>query len=97
MKEKYVTGQHSLSQVALMLKEKATFLQIDDKELFGEDFRDHLTKILKAKEQSIQAISEVSKSTNWKRPFQEGPSFYQGRLNVGQKFKSNCNGKYILF
>ena len=64
VKEKYVTGQHSLSQVALMLKEKATFLQIDDKELFGEDFRDHLTKILKAKEQSIQAISEVSKSTN---------------------------------
>ena len=87
----------SSSQVASMFKEKAAFLQKHDQALFGKDFRDHLTEILKAKKQSIKAITEVSKSTNRKRPFREGPSFYQGRPNGGQKFRSNYNGKYILF
>ena len=91
-----VTGTSS-SQMASMLKEKAALLQKHDQALFGKDFRDHLTKSLKAKKQSIEAIPEVSKSTNRKRPFQEGPSFYQGRRNGGQKFRSNYNGKYILF
>ena len=87
----------SSSQVALMLKEKAAFLQKHDQALFGKDFRDHLTESLKAKKQSIDAIAEVSKSTNRKRPFREGPSFYQGRPNGGQKFRSSYNGKHILF
>ena len=91
-----VTGTSS-SQVASILKEKAAFLQKHDQALFGKDFRDHLTESLKAKKQSIEAITEVSKSTNRKRPFREGPSFYQGRPNGGQKFRSNYNGKYILF
>ena len=91
-----VTGTSS-SQVASMLKEKAALLQKHDQALFGKDFRDHLTESLKAKKQSIEAIPEVSKSTNRKRPFREGPSFYQGRRNGGQKFRSNYNGKYILF
>ena len=91
-----VTGTSS-SQVASMLKEKAAFLQKHDQALFGKDSRDHLTESLKEKKQPIEAITEVSKSTNRKRPFREGPSFYQGRPNGGQKFRSNHNGKYILF
>ena len=91
-----VTGTSS-SQLASMVKEKAAFLQKHDEALFGNDFRDHLTESLKAKKQSIEAITEISKSTSRKRPFREGPSFYQGRPNGGQKFKSNYNGKYILF
>ena len=78
-----------------MLKEKAAFLQKHDQALFGKDFRDHLTESLKAKKQSIDAIAEVSKSTNRKRPFREGPSFYQGRPDewrgAGQKFRSIYN------
>ena len=70
-----VTGTSS-SQVASMLKEKAAFLQKHDQALFGKDFRDNLMGSLKAKKQSIEAITEVSKSTNRKRPFREGPSFY---------------------
>ena len=62
-----------------MLKQKAAFLQKHDQALFGKDFRDHLTESLKAKKQSIEVIAEVSKSTSRKRPFREGPSFYQGK------------------
>ena len=93
-----VTGTSS-SQVALVLKEKAAFLQKHDQALFGKDFRDHLTESLKAKKQSIEAIAEFIKCTNRKRPVREGPSFYQERPNGegGQKFRSNYNGKYILF
>ena len=69
-----VTGT-SLSQVASMLKEKATFPQKHNKVLFRIYFRDHLTKSLKAKKQSIEEIAEVGKSTNRKRPFREGLSF----------------------
>ena len=65
--------------------------------IFGKDFRENLTKSLKAKRKSIEAIAEVSKSINRKRPFWEGPSFYQGSPNGRQKFRSNFNGKYILF
>ena len=81
-----VTGTSS-SQVASMLKEKAAFPQKHDQALFGKYFRDHLTESLKAKKQSIEAITEVSKSTNRKRPFREGPLFYQGRLNGGAKIQ----------
>ena len=93
-----VTGTSS-SQVASVLKEKAAFLQKHDQALFGKDFRDCLTESLKAKKKSIEPIAEVSKSTNRKRTFRESPSFYQGKPNGrgGQKFRSNCNGKYILF
>ena len=77
-----VTGTSS-SQVTSMLKEKVAFLQKHDQAPFGKDFRAHLTESLKAKKQSIEAITEVSKSTNRKRPFQEGPSFYQGSPNEG--------------
>ena len=58
----------SSSQVASMLKEKAAFLQKHDKALFGKDFRDHLTKTLKAKEQSVKAIAE-------RNPFERAPHF----------------------
>ena len=62
------TGTSS-SQVTSMLKEKAALLHKYDQALFGKDFRDHLTESLKAKKQSIEAIAEVSKSTNRVRPF----------------------------
>ena len=88
-----VTGTTS-SQAASMLKEKTVFLQNHDQALLGKYFRDHLTKSLEAKKQSIEAIAKVSKSTNRKRPFREGPSFYQGRPKI-QKFRSNYNDKYI--
>ena len=91
-----VTGTSS-SQVASMLKEKVAFLQKHNQALFGKDFRDHLTESLKAKKQSIEAIAEVSKSSNRKRPFPEAPSFYQGRPDGRQKIRFNYNGKSILF
>ena len=91
-----VTGTSS-SQVASMLKEKLVFLRKHDQALFAKDFRDHLTKSLKAKTQSIAATAEVRKSTNRRRVIREGLSFYQGRPNGRKKFKSNYNGKYILF
>ena len=91
-----VTGTSS-SQVASMLKEKLVFLRKHDQALFAKDFRDHLTKSLKAKTQSIAATAEVRKSSNRRRVIREGLSFYQGRPNGRQKFKSNYNGKYILF
>ena len=87
-----VTGTSS-SQVASMLKEKVVFLRKHDQALFAKDFRDHLTKSLKAKTQSIAATAEVRKSTNRRRVILEGLSFYQGRPNGRQKFKSNYNGK----
>ena len=90
------TGTSS-SQVASMLKEKVAFLQKHDQTLFGKDFRDHLIESLQAKRQSIEAVAEVSKFTNRKRPFREGPSFYQGSPNGRQKFRSNYNSKYVLF
>ena len=83
-----VTGTSSL-QVASMIKEKAAFLQKLDQALFGKGFRDLLTESLKAKKQSIEAIAEVSKSNNRKRPFRDGPSFYQGKPNGGQKLRSS--------
>ena len=85
------------SQVASMLKEKVAFLQKHDQVLFGKYFRDHLNESLQAKRQYIEAVAEVSKSTNRKRTFREGPSFYQGSPNGRQKFRSNYNSKYILF
>ena len=91
------TSQEPPHHVASMLKEKAAFLPKHDQALFGKDFRDHLTESLKAKRHSIKAIAEISKSTNRKRSFREGPSFYQGWPNGRQKFRSNYNGKYILF
>ena len=94
-----VTGTSS-SQVASVLKEKVAFLQKHDQALFGKDFRSHLTKILKAKKQSIEAIAEVSKSTNRKRPFERSPYFIkedQMEGGGGQKGRSEYNGKYILF
>ena len=91
-----VTGTSS-SEVASMLKEKVVFLRKHDQALFAKDFRDHLTKSLKAKTQSIAATAEVRKSTNRRRVIREGLSFYQGRPNGRQKFESNYNGKYILF
>ena len=49
---------------------------------------------MKAKQQSIEAIAEVSKSINRKGPFKTAP---HSRPNWGQKFRSNYNDKYILF
>ena len=49
---------------------------------------------MKAKQQSIEAIAEVSKSINRKGPFKTPP---HSRPNWGQKFRSNYNDKYILF
>ena len=75
-----ITGTSS-SQVALILKEKAVFLQKHDQALFGKDFRDYLTESLKAKKQSIEAIAAVSKFTNRKRPFDRAPHFIkEGRM-----------------
>ena len=59
-------------------RKKVAFLQKHDQAHYGKYLRD-LTESLKAKKQSIEAIAEVCKSTNRKRPFREGPSFYQGR------------------
>ena len=73
-----VTGTSS-SQVASILNEKAAFLRKHNQALFRKGFRDHLSESLKGKKQFIEVTAEVSKSTNRKRPFREGPSFYQGK------------------
>ena len=69
--------------MAWRLNEKTAFLQKHDQALFGKDFSDPVTESLKAKKQSMEAIVEVSRSTNRKRPFRKGPSFQQGRPNGG--------------
>ena len=71
-----VTGTSS-SQVPSVLKEKATFLQKHEQALFGKDFRDDLTIILKTRKQSIKALAEVSKSTNERGPFGRAHHFIQ--------------------
>ena len=95
-----VTGTSS-SQVASILNEKAAFLRKHNQVLFRKGFRDHLSESLKGKKQFIEVTAELSKSTNRKRPFREGPSFYQGKPIGGgggrQKLRSSYNGKYILF
>ena len=70
----YWVSQGPPHHKASILKEEAAFLQKQDRVLFGKDFKDHLIKSLKAKKQSVEAIAKVSKSTNRKRPFREGPS-----------------------
>ena len=47
-----------------MLKDKVSFLQKNDKALFGKEFADNLAETIKAKKQSIEAITEVSRPTN---------------------------------
>ena len=78
----------SLSQVASMLQDKAIFLQKHNHVLFGKDFRDNLTKSLKAKKESIEAIADVSKSNSRKRSFREDEC-YQQRPNGGGGKKSD--------
>ena len=78
-----VTGT-SPSQVASILKEKAAFLQKHDEVLFEKDFRDYLSESLKAKKQSIEAIAEVNKTMNRKRPFRRVPHFLmEGQMGGG--------------
>ena len=95
-----VTGT-SPSQVASILKEKTAFLQKHDEVLFEKDFRDYLSESLKAKKQSIEAIAEVNKTMNRKRPFRRVPHFLMegqtGGGGEGQKTRSSNDGKYNLF
>ena len=74
-----VTGNSS-PQVVSMLWEKAAFLQKHDQAFFGKDFRDYLTKSLKAKKQSIDTTAEVSKFTNRKSPFQGSHVIKEGQM-----------------
>ena len=70
--------------MASILKEKAAFLQKHDEVLFEKDFRDYLSEILKAKKQSIEAIAEVNKTMNRKRPFWRVPHFLmEGQMGGG--------------
>ena len=67
-----VTGTSPSQVASMLLKEKTKLLQKHNQALFGKVFRDHLTAnlSLKVKKQSkkqfkaIEAIEEVSKSTN---------------------------------
>ena len=63
----------STTQVAAMLKEKATVLQKHNKALFGKEFTDNLAESIKAKKQSIETVTEVSRP-NIRKPFRGGPS-----------------------
>ena len=83
-----VTGT-SPSQVASILKEKTAFLQKHDEVLFEKDFRDYLSESLKAKKQSIEAIAEVNKTMNRKRPFRRVPHF----LMEGQTWGGGGRGR----
>ena len=93
-----VTGT-SNAQVAAILKEKASFLQKHDKALFGKEFADNLAETVKAKRQSIGAITELSRPTN-RQPFRGGPS--QNNMGGGQRQHQNKdykqgNGKGLFF
>ena len=70
----------STTQIAAMLKEKASFLQKHDKALFGKELTDNLAETIKAKRQSIVAITEVSRPNN-RQPFRGGPS--QNKMGGG--------------
>ena len=71
----------STKQVAVMLKEKASFLQKHDKALFGKEFNHNLAETIKAKKQSIEAITEVRRPNN-RQPFRGGPS--QNKVGWGR-------------
>ena len=78
------------AEVKSMLKEKASLLQQDDKNLFGKQFREHLTETIKAKKQSKEIFCELS--TEKKRnsmPFRNGPSVNGGRNVYFPKFRNN--------
>ena len=81
-----VTGT-STTQVAAMLNEKGSFLQKHDKALFEKEFNDNLAETIKPKEQSIEAITEVSRPNN-RQPFRSGPS--QNKMGGGQR---QCHNK----
>ena len=63
----------STTQLAALLKEKASFLQKDDKSLFRKEFTDNLAETIKAKKQFLETITEVSIPKNC-QPFRVGPS-----------------------
>ena len=65
-----------------MLKEKASFLQKYDKALFRKEFTDNLAEIIKAKKQSIEAITEANRLNN-RQPFRGGPA--QNKMGGGQR------------
>ena len=93
-----VTGT-STTQVAAMLKEIASFLQKYDMALFGKEFTDNFTETIKAKKQSIEAITEVSRPNN-RQPFRSGPA--QNKMSGWQRQYHNKgykqgNGKMLFF
>ena len=93
-----VTGK-STTQVAVMLKEKAPFLQKHNKALFGKEFTDNLAETIKAKKLSIEAITEVNRPNN-RQPFRGDPS--QNKMDGGQrqyyrKGYKQVNGKMLSF
>ena len=75
IKKKECIGRHGdlLITSSFNAERKGSISAKHNQALFGKYFRDHLTENLKAKKQFIEALEEVSKSTNKKRPFREGP------------------------
>ena len=71
-----VTGT-SLSQVASMLKERAAFLQKQNRALFGKDFRDHLTESLKAKKHLSKQLPKLVNLSTGRDPFERAPHFIE--------------------
>ena len=66
-----------------ILKNKVELLQINDENLFGKGFSEHLTKLVKSKKNSKELFVKLGDS---KKPFRSGPSFQQQwRKNGRQK------------
>ena len=86
-----VTGTFS-SHVVSWHKEKTAFLQKHNQALFGNYFRDYLIERLKGKKKCMEAIEEVSKSTNRKRPI-----ILSRKAKYGALMVPTYNGKHILF
>ena len=92
---------YSASQAAATLKEKASFLQLHDSELFGKKYREHILEMNKSMKQGTEMIAgresatypnkssssgSKFKNTGSQKPFLGGPS--QNKRNSGGQYRS---------
>ena len=63
-----------------MLKNKEELLQTNDENLFGKEFSDHFTDLVKSKKSSKEVFLKLEDS---KKPFRSGPSFQQQQCKSG--------------
>ena len=65
------------------LKNHASLLEEDSKELFGKSFRKHIVATTKAKEESKEVYRKTRVNSNDKRPFRKSPSLQKQNWGMG--------------